>query len=53
MDLVETVSHGPYLELFARNRRPDWDAWGNEVEGDVALTKGLGGPGRGQKDRGR
>jgi N6-adenosine-specific RNA methylase IME4 len=23
---------GPYLELFARQRRPGWDAWGNDVE---------------------
>jgi N6-adenosine-specific RNA methylase IME4 len=22
---------GPYLELFARQARPGWDAWGNEV----------------------
>ncbi|MHB8122628.1 MAG: MT-A70 family methyltransferase [Desulfuromonadaceae bacterium] len=25
------VSDGPYLELFARARRPGWDAWGNEI----------------------
>jgi N6-adenosine-specific RNA methylase IME4 len=23
---------GPYLELFARERRPGWDAWGLEVD---------------------
>jgi N6-adenosine-specific RNA methylase IME4 len=23
-----------YLELFARNRRPGWAAWGNEIESD-------------------
>lgn len=28
---AEIVSPGPYLELFARTRRPGWDAWGNEV----------------------
>jgi N6-adenosine-specific RNA methylase IME4 len=28
--LVEEVSPGPYLELFARENRPGWDAWGNE-----------------------
>lgn len=28
---AEIVSPGPYLELFARDRRPGWDAWGNEV----------------------
>jgi len=26
-----------YLELFARRKRPGWDAWGNEVESDVAI----------------
>ena len=29
---------GPYLELFARRRRPGWDAWGNEVDSDIVLT---------------
>jgi len=31
-DIVEDVSPGPYLELFARRQRPGWDVWGNEVE---------------------
>ena len=30
-DMVETVSPGPYLELFARRRRLGWTCWGNEV----------------------
>lgn len=29
-DLVETVSYGPYLEMFARRNRLGWDTWGNE-----------------------
>lgn len=29
-DLVETCSPGPFLELFARFRRPGWAQWGNE-----------------------
>lgn len=29
-DIVESCSPGPYLELFARFRRPGWDQWGNE-----------------------
>lgn len=30
-DLVERVSEGPYLEMFARNHhRFFWDVWGNE-----------------------
>lgn len=30
-ELIEKVCPGPYLELFARQRRPGWDAWGNEL----------------------
>lgn len=30
-ELVERVSPGPRLELFARRTRPGWDVWGNEV----------------------
>ncbi|MFT3708026.1 MAG: MT-A70 family methyltransferase [Archangium sp.] len=37
-DVVERISAGPYLELFARRRRPGWDAWGNEVEGSIQLA---------------
>jgi N6-adenosine-specific RNA methylase IME4 len=33
-ELVEASSPGPRLELFARARRPGWDAWGNEVDAD-------------------
>jgi N6-adenosine-specific RNA methylase IME4 len=29
-DLVEQVSPGPYVELFARRHRLGWDVWGNE-----------------------
>ena len=28
---AEAVSHGPYLEMFARSSRPGWDSWGNEA----------------------
>lgn len=31
LDMVETVSPGPYLELFARRNRFGWDTWGNEA----------------------
>lgn len=38
--IIERVSGGPYLELFAR-RRPesnqDWAIWGNEVESDIRI----------------
>lgn len=29
---VERYCAGPYLELFARQRRPGWDAWGDELK---------------------
>jgi len=31
MDIVEQVSPGPHLELFARRQRLGWDTWGNEA----------------------
>lgn len=37
LDLVEQVSPGPYLELFARRQRLGWDTWGNEALEHVAL----------------
>lgn len=30
-DRIERLVKGPYIELFARTRRPGWDAWGNQV----------------------
>jgi len=30
--IIEECSPGPYLELFARGKRANWDQWGNEVE---------------------
>lgn len=35
--VIERVSPSPYLELFARRRRPNWDAWGNEIESDIKM----------------
>lgn len=32
LDLVETASPGPYLELFARRQRLGWDSWGHGFE---------------------
>jgi N6-adenosine-specific RNA methylase IME4 len=29
---IERLVSGPHLELFARQRRPGWDAWGDEVD---------------------
>lgn len=31
-DLIESCSPGPYLELFARERRAGWTQWGDEVD---------------------
>lgn len=31
--IVERVSHGPYLEGFARRPAPGWDLWGMEAPG--------------------
>jgi N6-adenosine-specific RNA methylase IME4 len=38
LDLVESVSPGPYLELFARRQRLGWDTWGNEALEHVTLS---------------
>jgi N6-adenosine-specific RNA methylase IME4 len=29
--IIEACSPGPFLELFARGQRVDWDQWGNEA----------------------
>ena len=36
--MVEAVSPGPRLELFARRARPGWTVWGNEVEANRVLS---------------
>lgn len=41
--IIERCSPGPYLELFARRKRPGWDSWGNEVANDVELSPENGG----------
>ena len=38
LDLVEQVSPGPYLEMFARRNRLGWDTWGNEALQHVELA---------------
>lgn len=38
--IIERVSRGPYLELFARRRPPsdkDWSVWGNEIDSDIVI----------------
>lgn len=38
IDMVESVSPGPYLELFARRNRLGWATWGNEALCHVELV---------------
>jgi N6-adenosine-specific RNA methylase IME4 len=38
--MIERVSPGPYLELFAREQAAGWDCWGNEVVSAVSLAHG-------------
>ncbi|TDU06601.1 N6-adenosine-specific RNA methylase IME4 [Streptomyces sp. 846.5] len=38
--LIERLSPGPYVELFARRRPPSsrpWFVWGNEVDADMSI----------------
>ena len=37
LDLVESVTPGPYLELFARRHRLGWDVWGNEIASTIEM----------------
>ncbi len=38
--VIERISDGPYLELFAR-RRPhssaNWSVWGDEIDADIVI----------------
>jgi len=38
--VIERISDGPYLELFARRRPPSlrtWSVWGNQIESDISV----------------
>jgi N6-adenosine-specific RNA methylase IME4 len=37
LDMVEQVSPGPYVELFARRARFGWDYWGDESLGTATM----------------
>ena len=46
---IERLVGGPYLEMFARQQRPGWTAWGNEIDRftqplDADLAELLGSP---------
>lgn len=34
VNLIEACSPGPYIELFARGVRANWDVWGNQANDD-------------------
>jgi N6-adenosine-specific RNA methylase IME4 len=36
-DMVKTVSPGPYVELFARQSRAEWDTWGDQTPNALNL----------------
>ncbi|MBI5510488.1 MAG: methyltransferase [Deltaproteobacteria bacterium] len=38
--LIEAVSPGPRLEMFARSLRDGWDCWGDELVDDRATASG-------------
>ncbi len=40
IDIVESVSPPPYLEMFARSNRLGWSTWGNECLEHVSLSHG-------------
>ncbi len=38
IDMVEQVSPGPYVELFARRHRLGWDVWGDQSANTASLA---------------
>jgi N6-adenosine-specific RNA methylase IME4 len=38
-DLIESISPGPRLEMFARSHRLGWDVWGNESGDNTPLAR--------------
>jgi N6-adenosine-specific RNA methylase IME4 len=41
LDMVESVSPGPYLEMFARRARFGWDYWGDESLGTAEVGRAV------------
>ena len=39
--IVELFGDLPRIELFARQKTPGWDVWGNEVESNIQLNENL------------
>ena len=38
--IVQLMGDVPRIELFARQKTPGWDVWGNEVESDIEMKSG-------------
>lgn len=36
-EIIERLSPGPYLEMFARQKHPGWHVWGREIKSDIAI----------------
>ncbi len=36
-EIIEACSRGPFVELFARTLRPDWQCWGDQADGQYVL----------------
>ena len=41
--IVQLLSDLPRIELFARQKTPGWDVWGNEVKSDISLVPHIDG----------
>lgn len=37
--ILALMGNLPRVELFARQKTPDWDAWGNEIASDITLAE--------------
>lgn len=48
---IERLVSGPFLELFARNKRPGWVSLGNETEKFNQVTEGIGDMFNGSADK--
>ena len=35
--ITQLMGDVPRIELFARQKVPGWDAWGNEVKSDISM----------------
>lgn len=40
-DIVEDVSPGPYLEMFAREERPGWCLWGDQAPNSIDTSNSM------------